>query len=72
MPVALRVRAWIEISRSRYAETPDAVALRVRAWIEIIKYSVSFCDRDVALRVRAWIEILPLFFHSASFASPSV
>ena len=59
-PVALRVRAWIEIELSAAFNLFLTVALRVRAWIEMVLRFNAKQKRAVALRVRAWIEIAAL------------
>ncbi len=55
--VALRVRAWIEITIVLISSAPILVALRVRAWIEMIDELSECILFKVALRVRAWIEM---------------
>ena len=60
LQVALRVRAWIEITISIKISDWSRVALRVRAWIEINGMNEEYKMESVALRVRAWIEIVGL------------
>ena len=56
--VALFMRAWIEIRRSKIInQSEEVVALFMRAWIEIFATNPYCLLYLVALFMRAWIEI---------------